>query len=147
MSYRPGTGANRRKMSRLPASTDVTVTIISGLLRRGQKLHASGVDYNRYGMAFHSPLHLRPNMRLALDIRARHMVLRQVRAQVVSAQQVPGGYRIGVRFYRKLSEFNEPGPGHPLHFLMGLEQSLESAQQETKGRLAAPLSSSAAGAG
>lgn len=125
MDDRNGKGASRRKARRLPVSTDVTVRVVSGLLRRGRRLQATGVDFNRYGMGFSSRVPLRPGTRLVLDIRGPNMVLRQVRAFVVTSLRAETGYRVGVRFYRRLNEFNEPGPGHPLLFLQRLEESLD----------------------
>lgn len=124
MSYRAGIGANRRKMDRLRTTLEVGLTIRSGLLRRGRTHSGVAVDYNRYGMALICPLNLRPKTRLLLDIGAGHMVLKRVRAQVVSSAKVGRDYRLGIRFYRKLTDFAEPGPGHPLHFLLGLEESI-----------------------
>lgn len=126
MGYREDTGANRRKLQRLPVALDVTLTVRSGLLWRGRTVHGKAVDYNRYGLAFVGQLGLRPRTRVALDIAAGHMVLRRVNAQVVSSVRAGREYRIGLRFYRKLSEFADPGPGHPLHFLLGLEETLQA---------------------
>lgn len=118
-------GANRRKVRRLPANTEVSIRVTSGLLRRGRRLPATGFDFNRYGMGFYSRVPLREGTRLMLDIRGPNMVLRQVRAFVVTCLRTDTEYRIGVRFYRRLNEFNEPGPGHPLRFLQRLEESLD----------------------
>lgn len=125
MSYRPGNGANRRKLARLAVEMSVELKVTSGLFSRGRACAAQALDYNRYGMALRCPLGLRPHTRVTMDISAGHMVLRKVRAEVVSSVREGRQYRIGLRFYRKLSEFTEVGPGHPLHFLLGLEESLE----------------------
>ncbi len=125
MTYRDDAGANRRKLMRLPVALQVALTIRSGLLLRGRVIRGRAVDYNRYGLAFVGQQGLRPHTRVSLDIGAGHMVLRQVNAQVVSSVRQGREYRVGLRFYRKLSEFADPGPGHPLHFLLGLEQSLQ----------------------
>lgn len=129
MSYREGTGANRRKLDRVRTRLQVSVKVRSGVLTRGRMQSGVAVDYNRYGMALICPLNLRPKTRLLLDIGSDHMLLRRVRAQVVSSVKAGREYRLGIRFYRKLTDFAEPGPGHPLHFLMGLEQSIAEPVQ------------------
>lgn len=129
MGYREGTGANRRKMDRLRTRLQVSAKVRSGLFSRGRAQPGVAVDYNRYGMALICPVNLRPKTRLLLDIGSDHMMLRRVRAQVVSSMKVGRDYRLGVRFYRKLTDFAEPGPGHPLHFLLGLEQSIAEPAQ------------------
>jgi len=125
MAYRDHAGANRRKLVRLPVALHVTLKVRSGLFWRGRVIEGRAVDYNRYGLAFVGHLGLRPHTRVSLDIGAGHMVLRKVSAQVVSSVRHGREYRVGLRFYRKLSEFADPGPGHPLHFLLGLEESLQ----------------------
>lgn len=125
MSYRPGSGANRRKLARLTAEMSVEVKVTSGLFSRGRRCLAQAVDYNRYGMALRCPLGLRPQTRVSLDISAGHMVLRRVPAEVVAVVREGRQFRVSLRFYRKLSELADAGPGHPLHFLLGLEESLQ----------------------
>lgn len=117
---------DRRRMRRLPASVDVALRVTSGLLHRGRQLSAAGFDFNRYGMGFFCARPLRPGTQLIVDIRASHMTLRQVRAFVVSCLRTDSEFRIGVRFQHRLTELHEPGPGHPLHFLRRLEESLEA---------------------
>ena len=100
----------------------------SGVFARGRRIGGRAVDYNRYGLAAVCAQGLRAHTRVTLDIAAGHMVLRGVSAQVVSSVRQGREYRIGLRFYRRLSEFADPGPGHPLHFLLGLEESLGPEQ-------------------
>ena len=128
MSYRPGTGANRRKLMRLPASMTVGITL-TGMLRRQRRINAKAVDYNRYGMALLSPVNVRARTRVLMDINAGHMVLRRVSGMVVSSTRQGKEYRLGLRFYRKITDFADPGPGHPFHFLLGLEQVLDRPAQ------------------
>lgn len=123
MSYRAGTGMNRRKMDRFRASLQVSV-VRSGLIRR-RSISGVAVDYNRYGLALVSPARLRLRMNVHLNIRSEHMLLRKVDARVVSCVRTGKEYRIGLRFYRTLKDFAEPALGHPLHFLLGLEEALQ----------------------
>ncbi|MDF1780318.1 MAG: hypothetical protein P1U67_03380 [Alcanivoracaceae bacterium] len=123
MNFRQG--ANRRKLSRLSVELKVTMRVHSALPWSARVIAGSAVDYNRYGLGLVCSSNVRAKSRVTLDISAGHMVLRSVRAQVVSSARQGKEYRIGLRFYRKLSDFADPGPGHPLHFLLGLEETLE----------------------
>lgn len=118
------TGANRRKLGRFPADIRVRMRPVSRLRRWLSAISARGVDFNRYGMGLVSGQRIAKGTLVTVDIEARHMILRGIRAQVVSCRRVDGQYRIGVRFYRRLSEFTEAPVGGHVSFLTGLEESL-----------------------
>ena len=116
---------NRRKQARLATDMRVNVYPAGGVDRLWRRpFSGRALDFNRYGMAFVSPVRLSAGRPLKLDLRASHMVLRQVQAVVVRSQRLNRQWRVGVRFYRKLAEFQEVKPGAPLPVLTGLEESL-----------------------
>lgn len=116
---------NRRKQARVATDMRVTVYLGGGINRLWQRpFPGRALDFNRYGMAFVSPVRLSAGKPLKLDLRSRHMVLKQVQAVVVRSQRLNRQWRVGVRFYRRLAEFQEVRPGAPLPVLTGLEESL-----------------------
>ena len=118
---------NRRQHDRLRTDMQVTVRVASGasrILRR--PFVARALDYNRYGMAFISPVRLRRGTLLIMDLISDHVVLKGVEAEVVRGSRLQRNWRVGVHFHRQLAEFNASRPGSPLTFLTGLEDSLMS---------------------
>ena len=116
---------NRRKHDRVRTDMQVTVRVASGVSRVWRRpFPGRALDYNRFGMAFVCPVRLRPGTVLNLDLISAHMVLKGVEAEVVRGSRLQRSWRVGVRFYRRLSEFNDSRPGAPLPVLTGLEESL-----------------------
>lgn len=125
MSLRQGTYDNRRKQARVRTDMRVLVVQASGIGRIWRRpMEARALDFNRYGMAFVMPVRLSAGSRLRLDLKAPHMILRRVEAVVVRSERVNRQWRTGVRFYRKLAEYQEVRPGAPLPVLTGLEETL-----------------------
>jgi len=117
-------GANRRKLNRFPARVRVNMRPVSRLRRWLSAVSATGVDFNRYGMGVMARQRVGKGAQVTVDIEAEHMILRGIRAQVVSCRRMDGQYRIGIRFYRRLSEYTEATAGGHVTVLTGLEESL-----------------------
>jgi hypothetical protein len=124
MNNRQGTMSNRRKLGRINTRMPARLRKVSGWWRRGQLSHCEVLDYNRFGAGLLSARALSVGSRLLLDLDAGHFVLRRVSAEVVSCVREGRGYRIGVRFYRHLTELASGGDSAALTVLSGLEESL-----------------------
>lgn len=116
---------NRRRHDRLRADMQVSVRVASGVGRIFRRpFLCRALDYNRFGMAFVSPIRLRPGTVLNLDLSSAHMLLKGVEAEVVRGSRLRRSWRVGVHFHGQLSALNERCSGSPLTFLTGLEHSL-----------------------
>lgn len=123
MNNRQGSFSNRRKLARIATAMPAKVRIISGIFGRGRAFDAEVLDYNRFGCALKSERGMPLGRRLVMDLNAGHFIVRHLPAEVVSSVRVPGGFRVGVRFFRRLGDLtNEASPA--LAALSGLEESL-----------------------
>lgn len=127
MNSRQGTMGNRRKLARIATQMPARVRRVSGWWRRGQQGQCEVLDYNRYGAGLLGDRAFAVGSQLLLDLDAGHFVLRRLPAEVVSCQRDGRRYRIGVRFYRNISELLSGEASAALTVLSGLEESLQPA--------------------
>lgn len=128
MNHRQGSFSNRRKLARIAIVMPARVRIVSGIFGRGRAFQAEVLDYNRFGCALKSERSMPLGRRLVLDLNAGHFIVRHLPAEVVSSARIAGGFRIGVRFFRRLGALtNEASPA--LAALSGLEESLQPQGQ------------------
>lgn len=125
MTSQDARGANRRKLARI--NTRMRVDLYRRrLFNRWQFVSRTrALDYNRYGIGLICAMRFSPGAVVKLDLYAPNMILRQVKAQVVTCHRAGQGYRIGLRTYDNLRELAGDTDQHQIRYLTGMEHQLD----------------------
>ncbi|MBU6949910.1 PilZ domain-containing protein [Hahella sp. HN01] len=91
--------SERRIKVRHTTTAMTAMVCLSGLFSRSKtRIVVNCIDFNRYGMAFHSSQKFRLGEKIELCFRGRYIAENGIQAQIVNCREHEHGFRYGIQF-------------------------------------------------